>query len=99
MKRTSVRYNVTPSYSNNPISASESRKIRRNATLVLIVGILLIGLVFSFILKNTDIGLLFAAGLVKSGFVPSDTPKNDNPALVGFAVLLVLGLAASIFLF
>jgi hypothetical protein len=64
MKRTSVRYNVTPSYSYNPTSERESKKIRLNSCLVLFVGILLIVGIIAFISKNYDASLLLSAGIL-----------------------------------
>lgn len=50
MKRTSVQYNVTSSYSRNIESENASKKVRANSCLVSLVGIFLIVSIAIFII-------------------------------------------------
>lgn len=91
MKRTSVVYNVTSSYSHNP-NTQENARIRRNSSLVLIVGILLIIGILAFIFRH------FEAGILLSAIVPGNPygeGQQDDDAwrivlgIIGVIVLLI----------
>jgi hypothetical protein len=93
MKRSSVRYNVTPSYSRNIESEKASANVRRNSTIVLLVGLILVGLVVLFILKNVSGAALLAGALVPGN--PFDEGQQDDDlwkvvlGIVGVIILLV----------
>jgi preprotein translocase subunit SecF len=100
MKRSSVRYNVTPSYSRNIESEKASANVRRNGVIVLTVGIILIALVFIFILKNANGALLLGALVPGNPFdeASQDEAKTNVVALVIAFVLIVVGIPLSFFL-
>lgn len=52
MKRTSVRYEVTPSYSYNAESARANQNLRKSSAVVLLVGLVLVGLTVLFIVTH-----------------------------------------------
>jgi hypothetical protein len=92
MKRTSVRYEVTSSYSHNSESETASRNVRRNSCLVLTVGILLVIGILAFIFKHVEAGLLLSA-IVPGN--PFNEGQNDDDAwriILGIIAVIVLAL-------
>jgi hypothetical protein len=92
MKRTSVQYTVTSSYSHNP-NTKENQQVKRNSCLVLLVGILLIIGVIILITKNLDASLLASAALIPGN--PFDEGQQDDDTwrlvlgIIGVIILLV----------
>ena len=93
MKRTSVQYAVTSSYSRNTENEQASTNVRKNSILLLTVGVLLVVALLVFIGKHSE-GLLLV-GLVKSGLYSTDESENCNhlPA-VFFVLSSLIGLVA-----
>ena len=92
MKRTSVRYEVTSSYSRNVESERASANVRRNSLLVLTVGILLIVGIAVFIFKHYEAGVLLSAIVPGNPF--DEGQKDDDTwrvilGIVGVIILLV----------
>ena len=92
MKRTSVHYTVTSEYSHNP-NTRENTQIRRNSTLVLVIGILLLTGILFFIFKHLEAGILLSAIVPGNPFGESqkdDDGKNILLSIVGIIVLALL---------
>lgn len=90
MKRSAVHYSVTSSYSHNP-NAQENARIRRNSTLVLVVGILLIIGILAFIFRHLEAGILLTAIVPGNPF--DESQQDDDTWRIALGIIGVIVLA------